>query len=175
MSVNVGNPASFAVVATGTEPLRCQWRKDGVDLPGETINTIIIGSTTLADAGVYSVVVSNAAGNVTSNAATLTIIAAPVAPSITTLTALYTVPAATSAVSSTLAICNRGAATTFRVAVRPAGASIDIKHYMAFDAAIQANDALYLTLGMSLATTDVVSVYAGSANLSFTLFGSEIT
>jgi hypothetical protein len=98
-----------------------------------------------------------------------------VAPSITTLTTLYTVPAATSAVSSTLAICNRGAATTFRVAVRPAGASIDVKHYLFFDAPLPANDSLCLTLGMSLEATDVVSVYAGSSDLSFTLFGSEIT
>lgn len=96
-------------------------------------------------------------------------------PSAATLTALYTVPAATSAVASTLAVCNQGAATTYRVAVRPAGATVAAQHYVVFDAPVSANDSVFLTLGISLATTDVVSVYAGTATLSFSLFGSEIT
>lgn len=97
-------------------------------------------------------------------------------PSATTLTSLYTVPSATSAVCSTLAICNQGSTTaTYRVAVRPAGASVAALHYIAYDAPVAANDAVLLTLGISLATTDVVSVYASSATVSFSLFGSEIT
>ena len=97
-------------------------------------------------------------------------------PSATTLTTLYTVPSSTSTVVSTLSICNTGStATTFRVAVRPAGASIATSQYLAYDTTILGNDAIMLTLGISLATTDVVSVYAGSANVAFSLFGSEIT
>ena len=47
------------------------------------------------------------------------------APSATTDTTLYTVPASTQAVVSTVSVCNRGsAAATFRIAVRPDGASI---------------------------------------------------
>lgn len=98
-----------------------------------------------------------------------------VAPSATTLTTLYTVPASTEAVCSTLAICNLGVSTTYRVAVRPAGASIDSKHYLVYEATLNQYDSCFLTLGVSLATTDVVSVYAGTANVSFGLFGSEIT
>ena len=97
------------------------------------------------------------------------------APSATTNTDLYTVPSATSAVCSTLAICNRGVSTTFRVAVRPAGATLANQHYVVYDSAISAGDAIFLTLGISLATTDVVTVYAGTANLSFSLFGSEVS
>jgi hypothetical protein len=97
------------------------------------------------------------------------------APSATTNTDLYTVPSATSAVCSTLAICNRGLSTLFRVAVRPAGATLANEHYVVYDSAISAGDAIFLTLGISLATTDVVTVYAGTANLSFSLFGSEVS
>lgn len=97
------------------------------------------------------------------------------APSATTNTDLYTVPSATSTVCSTLAVCNRGASTTFRVAVRPAGASIANQHYIVYDNAVEQYDSVFLTLGLALAATDVVTVYAGANTLSFSLFGSEIS
>ena len=97
------------------------------------------------------------------------------APSATTDTTLYTVPAATSAVASTLSICNRGVSTTFRIAVRPAGASIANQHYIIYDNYVNAGDTVFLTLGITLATTDVVTVHAGTADTSFSLFGSEIS
>jgi hypothetical protein len=96
-------------------------------------------------------------------------------PAVTTNTTLYTVPAATNAVVSTLSVTNLGVSTTFRVAVRPAGASIVNQHYIVFDSAINAGASVYLTLGISLAATDVVTVFAGTANLAFSLFGSEIS
>lgn len=97
------------------------------------------------------------------------------APAATTLSTLYTVPSATSTVCSTLSIANTTTTgTTFRVAVRPAGAAIDIKHYIAYDVYVNGNDTMFLTLGVSLATTDVVSVYSTSGDVSFSLFGSEI-
>ena len=99
-----------------------------------------------------------------------------VSPTATTLTTLYTVPASTSTVASTLNICNQAAsAASFRIAVRPAGAAIATQHYLAYDTAIPANDSISLTLGITLAATDVVSVYGSTSNLSFGLFGSEIT
>ncbi len=96
-------------------------------------------------------------------------------PSATTLTTLYTVPSSTSSVCSTLNVCNTGVTTTIRVAVRPAGASIDPKHYVVYDMYLNAGDSLWLTVGITLATTDVVSVYAGHANVAFNLYGSELT
>jgi hypothetical protein len=99
-----------------------------------------------------------------------------VAPSATTDTTLYTVPAATSTVVSTLNVCNRSASTiTYRVAVRPAGASIANQHYLAYDVPLAANDSISLTLGITLAATDVVTVRASTADTSFSAFGSEIT
>jgi hypothetical protein len=97
-------------------------------------------------------------------------------PSATTLTTLYTVPSSTQTVCSTLNICNIGSsATTYRIAVRVSGAAIANQQYLVYDSSIPANDSISLTLGISLATTDVVSVYAGNASLAFSLFGVEIT
>lgn len=98
------------------------------------------------------------------------------APSAATLTTLYTVPGATSAILSTMTVSNRSStATTFRYAIRPAGASIVDAHYGPYDHAIGDHEFLVLTLGFGLATTDVVSVYNTLATVSFTLGGMEIT
>lgn len=97
-------------------------------------------------------------------------------PTAATLTTLYTVPSSTSAIASTLAVCNQTASTAFfRVAVRPAGASIATQHYIVFNASVAANDSVFLTIGLALATTDVVSVYSLNGSVSFNLFGVEIT
>ena len=97
------------------------------------------------------------------------------APSAATDTSLYTVPSATSAVVSTLSVCNRGVSTTFRAAVRPSGATIANQHYIVYDNFVNAGDAVFLTLGITLAATDVVTVRAGTADMSFSLFGSELS
>jgi hypothetical protein len=96
-------------------------------------------------------------------------------PAATTATTLYTVPAATSAVVSTLVICNQAAAAaTYRISVRPAGAAQTTAMYLAYDVSVSANDSTALTLGVTLATTDVITVYASAATVSFIAFGSEI-
>jgi len=96
-------------------------------------------------------------------------------PTAATLTSLYTVPASKEAVVSTLTCCNRDSATEclIRIAVRPAGASISNEHYIYYDLPIPANDTFKATIGMTLATTDVVSVYTDNATMSFSLFGDE--
>ena len=97
-------------------------------------------------------------------------------PSATTNTSLYTVPSATSAVVSTITICNQASsAATYRIAVRPAGASVAAQHWIVYGATVAASDSTALTLGITLATTDVITVYASTATLSFSAFGSEIS
>jgi glucose-6-phosphate dehydrogenase assembly protein OpcA len=97
-------------------------------------------------------------------------------PAATTATALYTVPSATSTVVSTITVCNQAAtSSSFRIAVRPAGATLAAQHYVAYDIAIAANDTTCLTLGITLATTDVVTIYAAAGTMSFAAFGSEIS
>lgn len=98
-------------------------------------------------------------------------------PSATTETNLYTVPSLTSAVVSTLTIANQtGTSATYRIAVRPsADASTTAKHWIVYGATVAANDSTMLTLGITMATGDKIQIYASTANLSFSAFGSEIS
>lgn len=97
-------------------------------------------------------------------------------PSATTETSLYTVPAATSAVCSSIIVCNRGTTqTTFRVSISQAGAATSSKDYLYYDITLAGNDTFIATIGVTLATTDVIRVYSGNTNLTFQLFGTQIT
>ena len=98
-------------------------------------------------------------------------------PSATTETTLYTAPSSTSTVVSTLTICNQtSSAATYRIAVRPsADSSTAAKHWIIYGATVAASDTTALTLGITLATGDKLQVYASSANLSFSAFGSEVS
>jgi hypothetical protein len=98
------------------------------------------------------------------------------APSATTETTLYTVPASTSAVVSTLTVCNRSAtATTFRISITVGGGATADKDYLYYDTPIGGNDCFQDTAGITLATTDKIKVYATLATLSFQAFGQELT
>jgi hypothetical protein len=70
-TVAVGTNVTFTVTATGTEALTYQWRKDGVPIPDATNSAFSLQPSALPDVGNYDVVVSNAAGSVTSQAARL--------------------------------------------------------------------------------------------------------
>lgn len=96
-------------------------------------------------------------------------------PGAAALTSAYTVPAATSAIISSIVITNRSVATTFRLAIRLAGAAISNEMYISYDVPIGNNETITLTLGITLAATDIVSVYATLATLSFNIFGVEKT
>lgn len=96
------------------------------------------------------------------------------APSATTNTDIYTVPSSTETVISTIFVCNRSAApATYRIAVRPNGASLANQHYIAYDVTVGASDSTTITSGITMDAADVLTVYASTANLSFSVFGSE--
>ena len=96
-------------------------------------------------------------------------------PSATTATTLYTVPAATSAIVSTITVCNQATtAATYRIAVRINGAALTAAQYIAYDVSLPANASDTLTLGVTLGAADVISVYSSSATMSFNAYGSEI-
>lgn len=98
------------------------------------------------------------------------------APSATTNTDIYTVGSGKQAIVSTITVANRSASgRTYRIAIRPAGATLANQHYLAYDVVIAANDTTALTLGITLTATDVVTVYASTTDLSFGIFGSEIS
>ena len=96
------------------------------------------------------------------------------APSATTPSDLYTVPAATEAVVSTITVANLGTSGTFRIAIRPDGATIANQHYIVYDALILANETVTFTLGLTCDASDVLEVYASTANLTFNAYGAEI-
>ena len=94
------------------------------------------------------------------------------APSATTATTLYTATNAT--IVSTLNISNFGGTQdTVRVAVRPAGASLANEHYIAYGVPLAAGAVLSLQGGLTLANTDVITVYSTTGNSAFSAFGSE--
>jgi hypothetical protein len=98
------------------------------------------------------------------------------APVATTLTDLYTVPASTSTTVSTLVVANRSAtATTFRISIAVANAADDVKQYIFYDQLIDGGSSFTATMGVTLAATDRIRVYATLATLSFSAFGVEIT
>jgi hypothetical protein len=85
------------------------------------------------------------------------------------------VPSATETVISTITIANLGAApASYRIAVRPDGATLENKHYIAYDSTLAPQDTQTLTLGITINAADVVTVYSSTATLAFNLFGSEI-
>lgn len=97
------------------------------------------------------------------------------APSATTATDIYTVPSATATIVSSIVVANRATtAASYRIAVRPNGASLANQHYLAYDVNVAGGDSTTLTLGITMDAADVVTVYASNANLSFNIFGSEI-
>jgi hypothetical protein len=98
------------------------------------------------------------------------------APAATTLTALYTVPALTSVTVSTIVVCNQNIAKIkFRVSIAVAAAADTTKQYIFYDVEILGKNTFTATIGMTLATTDVVRIYSDTTLVSFNLFGVEIT
>jgi len=96
-------------------------------------------------------------------------------PAATTATTAYTVPSATETVVSTITVANlAGSSGTFRIAVRPNAETLANKHYIVYDATVAALDTITLTVGLTLDATDVITVYASTANFAFNIYGSEI-
>jgi hypothetical protein len=85
-TVTAGQTATFSVVASGTGPLSYQWQKNGVAISGAASASFTTSATSTTDNGsTFKVVVSNAAGSVTSVAATLNVNAATSPLRVTTL------------------------------------------------------------------------------------------
>lgn len=76
-SVTAGNSASFFVYAAGIPSPTYQWRKDGVNISGETGQTLALSNVQVADAGAYSAVATNSYGSDTTQNATLSVVLSP--------------------------------------------------------------------------------------------------
>ena len=98
------------------------------------------------------------------------------APGAATPADAYTVPGSTSAVVSSIVVCNRSStATSFRVSIAVGGAVVANQQYIYYDVTIAGNDTFVATIGLTLAATDVIRVYATLATLSFNILGTEIS
>jgi hypothetical protein len=94
------------------------------------------------------------------------------APSATTATTLYT--ATNAVIVSSLNVANTGgAADTIRIAVRPAGASLANQHYLVYGVQVPSGSIFTYTGGITLANTDVITIYSTTGTSSFSAFGSE--
>ena len=94
----------------------------------------------------------------------------------TTNTDVYIVPASTETIISTIIIANRTASSeSYRIAIRPDGATLADEHYIAYDVPIPANDSTTITLGITLDAADVLTCYASAVDLSVNVFGTEIS
>ena len=79
--IDQGSNATFSVTAAGSLPLSYQWEFNSTNIPGATASSFTLASAQVADAGNYSVVVTDAAGAAVSSNATLTVLA-PAEPAI---------------------------------------------------------------------------------------------
>lgn len=101
------------------------------------------------------------------------------APAADVDTTLYTSPASTQTVISTITVCNFGEADAppaeFRIAVRPAGAVLANKHYVYHHAALAEGATVAITIGITLAATDVVTIRTDTATLAFNAYGTQVS
>src|SRR5208282_849413 len=73
-TVAAGSSATFTVAAAGTAPLTYQWQFNGTNLYGATSTSLTLAGVQPANAGSYTVVVTNSVGSVTSAVAVLTVL-----------------------------------------------------------------------------------------------------
>lgn len=96
-------------------------------------------------------------------------------PAAITASTLYTVPASRSAIVSTINVANTGnSQDIIRIAIRPAGATLADQHYIAFGVPVPVGSVFTMTMGITLATTDVITVYSTTGFSAFNAFGSEV-
>jgi hypothetical protein len=97
-------------------------------------------------------------------------------PSAATNTTLYTVPSTTQTVVSTITVCNQGVnSDSIRIAIRVAGSAISSEEYISYEEPIAGYSMMTITAGLTLAATDVITVYTTNGTCSFNAFGSEIS
>jgi len=97
-------------------------------------------------------------------------------PAANTLSNVYTVPATTQAVISTITVCNQSASNaSYSISVSNNGVADNASHYIIRGGVVPAADSIGITLGLTLDASDQIRANTNSANISFNIFGSEIT
>lgn len=88
---------------------------------------------------------------------------------------LYTVPDLKQAIISNLFICNIGNSTTVKVAIVPSGSSVQNQNYVIYNLNVDQYDTIPSLAGVTLDTGDQLIVIAATSEVSFSLFGSELS
>lgn len=98
------------------------------------------------------------------------------APSGSVLTDIYTVPIGVSATVSTITVSNRAAnQPLFRISVAVTGSIDDPKQYLYYDIPIDPNETFATTIGITMSAGDVLRGYSSTSDLSFNVFGVEVS
>ena len=93
-----------------------------------------------------------------------------------TIVDVYTVPGSTSAVLSSITVCNQTAANaSYSIAIAPNGETANDKHFIVRGGVVPQADAVGITLGLTMDAADVVRCNTNTSNVSFNVFGSEVT
>lgn len=100
-----------------------------------------------------------------------------IVPSASALTPLYTVPIATFASVSSVIVCNQNNINeiVFRISIAVSGATDAPNQYIYYDMPLSPNDTFITTVGLTLAAGDIIRVMSDTGNVSFSLFGVEVT
>jgi hypothetical protein len=166
-TVTAGQTATFAVTATGTTPLSYQWQKGATPISGATSARYTTAATTISDNGSqFSVVVSNAIGTATSNAATLTVNAA--APATTDVLTYHNDVARTgqNLTETTLTPGSVNAANFGKLGFYPVDGRVDAEPLYAANVAVPGNG----THNLLIVPTEHGSVYAFDADSGATIW-----
>jgi hypothetical protein len=166
-SVAAGQTATFSVTAAGTAPLSYQWQKGTTSIPGATSATYTTAATTTADSGSkFSAVVSNTAGNATSNPATLTVNAPP--PATTDVLTYHNDIARTgqNLTENTLTTSNVTSAKFGKLALYPVDGLVDAEPLYASNLAVPSRG----THNLLIVPTENDSVYGFDADSGATLW-----
>jgi hypothetical protein len=123
-TITAGSAVTFTVTATGTAPLAYQWRKDGVALASATSSSLALSNVQSADAGSYSVVVSNGAGTITSAAAALQVAAIVARPAARIVNLAVRTRVGGAAGTPTVGFVMNGAAAGKQIIIRAVGPSL---------------------------------------------------
>jgi hypothetical protein len=96
-------------------------------------------------------------------------------PAATTDFNLYTVSGSKQAIINCITVANRDAnSATYRISVRPDGATLTTAHYIAYNVQVDANLSVALNLGITLDTNDVITVQSSTGFVTFNAYGVEI-
>ena len=95
---------------------------------------------------------------------------------LTTYATLYNTTATTTAVLSTIAICNRGTTDKqFRIAICDTALTPSNEEFIAYDTSVAGEDTTFITIGATMATSQYLTISSTDTTLSFTAFVAEIS